>query len=190
MSSASDVTNVLAQVQAGESGAANKLMELVYDDLRALAGAWMRRERNDHTLQPTAIVNEAYLRLVDQTDARWQNQAHFFAVAARVIRRILVDHARGRNREKRGANWHRVTLGAVPDAWSEQAVDVVALDDALERLSSLNDRHAQVVEMRFFGGLSVQETAHVLDVSEKTVKNDWRVARAWLRGAMDDEPES
>jgi RNA polymerase sigma factor (TIGR02999 family) len=185
--SAGEVTNVLAQVEAGDTGAANRLMELVYDDLRGLAGAWMRQERNDHTLQPTAIVNEAYLRLVDQTSARWQNQAHFFAVAARVIRRILVDHARSKGREKRGGDWRRVTLGAAEHG-TRPVVDVIAIDEALERLADLNERHAQVVEMRFFGGLSVEETAHVLGVSEKTVKNDWRVARAWLRGAMEDEP--
>lgn len=162
----------------GDEGAARRLMAVVYDELRRLAASYLGRQRDNHTLQPTALVHEAFLKLIDQTNG-FSNRAHFFAVAAKAMRHVLVDHARAKNADKRGGDWKRITLdqGLMP---AGSTVDIVALDDALEHLGALDARQAQVVEMRFFGGLSVEEAAKVLGVSKSTVEADWRMARAWL----------
>jgi len=159
-------------------------MPLVYKELRAVAARHLRREREGHTLAPTALVHEAYLRMVDQAEPQWRNRAHFIGCAAQIMRHVLVDHARTRNREKRGGRAVRVALDEAGDvAGGEGAadVDLVVLDEALQRLQQMNERHARVVELRYFGGLSVEETAEVLAVSPGTVKRDWTLARSWLR---------
>jgi RNA polymerase sigma factor (TIGR02999 family) len=174
------VTRCLDRLGRGERSGADELLPLVYEELRALAAVHLKRERPDHTLQPTALVHEAYLKLVDQTRAEWRGRSHFFAVAAEAIRRILVDHARVKRAVKRRAPGRRVTIHAELDAEASGDFDLTELDDALNRLAELNQRQSKVVSLRFFGGLSVEETAQVLGVSEGTVKGDWRVARAWL----------
>ena len=180
-----DVTRCLERLSEGRSSAVAELMPLVYDELRGLAAARLAAERSDHTLQPTALVNEAYLKLVGQHDANWKGRAHFFAVAAQAIRRILIDHARKRGAIKRGSG-QRVTLSGVQASHGGSDVDILALDEALGRLADRSDRQARVVELRFFGGLSVEQTAQVLDVSPGTIKGDWRFARAWLAQQLDD----
>ncbi|MFO0829353.1 MAG: ECF-type sigma factor [Phycisphaerales bacterium] len=179
--SANDATAILEALNRGDSSAANRLLPLVYDELRSLASQWMRRERVDHTLQPTALVHEAYIRLIDQSKTDWTSRAHFMAVAAKTIRNVLVDHARRAKADKRGGARHRTTLH---DELKAQAgrndVDLLALEEALEKLQALHPRQAKVVELRFFGGLSLEETAHVLDVARSTVADDWMIARAWL----------
>ena len=176
--SAGDITQLLQAWSDGNGQALDELMPVVHAELRRLASRYLHGERPDHTLQATALVNEAYLRLVDQHDVRWQNRAHFFGIAARIMRHILVDHARKRQAAKRGGGETRVSfdeaLGATRD------VDLVALDEALESLAALNARQSQIVELRFFGGLSIAETAEVLRVSPATVKNDWTAAKARL----------
>ena len=159
-------------------------MPLVYDELRALAARYMGRERAGHTLQPTALVNEVYLRLVDVDRIDWRGKAQFFALAARQIRKILVDHARKRNAAKRGGGVPKVTLDEAVAAAGEREIDPIVLDEALARLAERSPRQGQVVELRFFGGLSVEEVADVLGISVTTVKDDWAVARAWLHRAL------
>lgn len=186
--SASDnATRVLGDLAAGDASAANKLLPLIYGELRALAASKMSQERAGHTLQPTALAHEAYLKLVDQTRVQWQGRAHFLAVASEVIRRILVDHARAYRAAKRGGG-RRLSLdadGIEPVAQqSLGGIDLLDLDAALAELGALDGRQARVVELRFFGGLDVRETAEVLGVSERTVKGDWRVARAWLQDRL------
>jgi RNA polymerase sigma factor (TIGR02999 family) len=178
-----DATVLLRAWQAGDQGALNELMPLVHDELRRIARACMNGERRGHTLQATALVNEAYLRLVDLTRVDWQNRTHFLAMAARIMRRVLVDLARARQAGKRGGDAVRITFdeALVP---SDSSVDVMALDDALCELAVLDERKCQVVELRFFGGLSVEETATALQVSTKTVARDWEFARAWLHQQM------
>ncbi|MGH7550616.1 MAG: sigma-70 family RNA polymerase sigma factor [Gemmatimonadota bacterium] len=174
-----DTTRLLLAIRDGKENAAERLVPLIYDDLRALAGRYMRNEPADHTLQPTALVHEAFLRLVDTDRVDWQTRAHFLAVAARTMRRILVDHARRRKAAKRGGG-NKVTL-VEGLAFSEpRPLDLVALDEAMARLAGIDERQSSVVELRFFGGLAVEEIAEVLDVSTATVKRDWRFARAWL----------
>ncbi len=173
-------TKVLQELERGDSSAASRLFPLVYDELRALAAAQMRRERPDHTLQPTALVHEAFLRLIEQTNVDWKNRAHFFAVAAQAIRRILIDHARKHNAQKRGGDFARVPLEDAAPENRGRTLDLVALDDALERLAERSSRQAQIVEMRYFGGLTGEEVAHVLGVSRTTVADEWAIARAWL----------
>ncbi|WP_040353058.1 sigma-70 family RNA polymerase sigma factor [Blastopirellula marina] len=182
-----DTILLLAALSRGESGAAEKLLPLVYSELKGIAGRQMQRERADHTLQPTALVHEAYLKLIDQSRVQWQGRTHFCAIAANIMRRILVDHARGRNAAKRGAGAQKIAIdeNLTPDAPSRE-VDLVALDDALERLAELNPRHARIVELRYFGGLTVEETAATLEISASTVKNDWRAAKAWLLTQLED----
>ena len=177
------MASLLEPASSGDEIAAKKLLPLVYAELRARAASHLAKERPSHTLQPTALVHEAFLRLVDQTRVDWRGRTHFFAVASEMIRRILVDHARMHGASKRGGGASRVELdeNAVSSGTSPTTVDLIALDDALAELRRLSHRQAQVVELKFFGGLSVEETAQVLDVSERTVKGDWRVARAWLR---------
>lgn len=168
----------------GDQEAPNRLMPLVYEELRRLAHQYLQRERPDHTLQATSLVHEAYLRLVDQGTTTWQNRAHFFAVAAQVMRRILVDYARTHRAEKRGGNWDKLAFEEALAPSSERNVDLVSLDDALKDLLELDPRQSQIVELRFFGGLSIEELAEVLQVSPRTVKREWRIAKAWLRRAM------
>jgi len=174
------VSRLVAQSAAGDAAAAAELFPIVYEELRRLAASALRRERTDHTLQPTALVHEAFLRLAETPGTSWENRAHFVAVAARVMRRVLVDHARGRNALKRGNGEIRVPIDDVDVPAVGQDVDLVALDDALARLAMLDERQARIVELRFFGGLSVPETAALIGASERTVKRDWQVARAWL----------
>jgi RNA polymerase sigma-70 factor (ECF subfamily) len=178
-------TQILIDLGAGDRSAAKRLMPLVYDELRSLAERYMRQERSDHTLQATALVHEAYIRLIDQSRVDWKNRAHFFSVAAEMIRRILVDHARQHHATRRGGGAHKVSLVDPVGATEDSDIDLLALDEVLEELGKLQDRHRRVVELRFFGGLSVEETAHVLDVSPQTVRSDWRMARAWLRQRLD-----
>ena len=181
-----DVTALLARASDGDSRAADELLPLVYAELRSLAAGLMGRERVDHTLQPTALVHEAYLKLVNQTQARWEDRTHFFSVAALALRRILVDHARSHGRAKRGGQCTRLQLDDGLIAAFEDAVDLVALNDALGRLAELDTQRAQVVELRFFGGLTIDEVAAVLEVSSRTVERQWRYARAWLFRELSD----
>ena len=159
-------------------------MPLVYDELRRMAHRYMNRERPGHTLQTSALVHEAFLRLVDQRDAHWQNRAHFFAIAAQMMRRILVDYARGRNYKKRGGDAPRVELEEAMIVSQQRAAEVIALDDALKGLAEFDVRKSQIVELRFFAGLSIDETAEVLSVSPATVMRDWTLAKAWLKKEM------
>jgi len=185
----SDATNLLLAWSGGDASAFDKLVPLVYQELRVLAQRYMRRERPDHTLRPTALVNEAYLRLIDVNRIQWQNRAHFLAFAAQTMRRILVEFARNRHRQKRGGDAIHVTLGDVVEMAEEKQADLVALSDALTALASFDARMSQIVELRFFGGLSVQETADVLKVSAETVMRDWKTAKVWLlRELSQDKP--
>jgi RNA polymerase sigma-70 factor (ECF subfamily) len=178
-SDSSDVTQMLLEWNGGGDAPA-RLMPLVYDELRRLARSYLRNERPDHTLQPTALVHEAYLRLVDQSRVEWQNRAHFYAVAAQMMRRILIDHARTHASEKRGGSGKRLSLDEASFLPQERAADLLALDEALKQLAVTDERKSRVVELRFFGGLSVKETAEVLGVHTATVERDWVVAKAWL----------
>lgn len=180
-----DVTAVLRRVGAGEPGAAQSLTPLVYEELRALAQSHMAAERPDHTLQATALVNEAYLRLVDQTRASYRDRNHFFALAATTIRRILIDHARTRSRAKRGGGGQRVELDPTVEWSGTRHLDLLALDEALVKLDALHERQARVVELRFFAGLTIAQTADLLGVGTTTVEDDWAMARAWLRRELE-----
>ncbi len=184
-----NITHLLKEWSDGDQGALDRLTPLVYEELRQQAARYLRRERPGHTLQTTALINEAYLRLIDIRDVRWQSRAHFFAIAANLMRRILVDHARRRDAEKRGGTQIRLTLNEVFAAAKETELDLLAIDEALDRLTKLDAQQARVVELRFFSGLSVEETAAVLGVSPKTVKRDWSVARAWLRREIGDSSD-
>jgi len=175
-----DVTDLLLAWSEGDRQALDRLVPVVYSELRRRAAAQLARERGPHTLQPTALVHETFLRLVDQRSARWQNRAQFFAVAARLMRRILVDHARARAAAKRGGDALRISLDDADEAPVASETDVLHLHRALEKLASLDERQAQVVELRYFGGLSVEEVAGALELSAITVKRDWAMARAWL----------
>jgi RNA polymerase sigma factor (TIGR02999 family) len=182
MLTAPQATQYLVSHTAGDASAADKLMPIVYQELRALAQHYLGQEMPGHTLEATALVNEAYLRLVDQSQVDWKGKTHFFAIAAEMIRRILIDHARARKTSKRGGGRKRDDLdSAVVDPDSDAPLDLLALDDALSELAKLNGRHARVVELRFFGGLTEEEAAYALDVSRETVKRDWRAAKAWLQ---------
>jgi RNA polymerase sigma-70 factor (ECF subfamily) len=180
MSDNQEVTLLLSALTRGDSGAGTKLIPVVYEELRRLAGSYMRRERVDHTLQATALVHEAYLKLIEQRSVDWQSRAHFFGVAAQLMRRILIDHARGHLRQKRGGEEKKVSLDEAFVFSEQRADELLAVDDSLNRLAEIDPRQARVVELRFFGGLSVEEAAEVLAVSPKTVKRDWSVAKAWL----------
>ncbi len=177
--SAGEVSLLLRAWSQGDQGALDRLTPIVYDELRRLARRYMRAERPGHSLQATALVNEAYTRLVDYKRMKWQNRAHCFAVSAQLMRRILVEHAR-RHNLKRGAGIRRVSLDETAVVYGDEDPDLVALDDAMNSLARIDPRKVQVVEMRFFGGLSVEETAEVLKISTVTVKRDWRAARIWL----------
>jgi len=182
--SSSDVTVLLSALQKGDPDAASKLIPLVYNELRRLAGHYMRQERPDHTLQATALVHEAYLKLINQRSVDWQGRAHFFGIAAQLMRRILIDHARGHLREKRGGAQKALPLDEALVLSPEQSSELINLDEALQRLAKLDARQIRIVELRFFGGLSVEETAEFLGISSKTVKRDWSLAKAWLHGEL------
>jgi len=176
----SSVTQLLEDVRRGDASAAARLMPLVYADFRALARRHLAQERLGHTLQPTALVHEAFLKLVDQSRVNWHGRTHFFAVGAQAMRRVLVEHARARKRDKRGGGARRVVLDDGVATVQDRPADLLALDEALERLARLDERQARVVEYRFFGALEMGEIASALGVSKRTVEGDWRVARAWL----------
>lgn len=183
---ASDVTQLLLAWGDGSEDAAQRLLPAIYDELHRQAARAMRRENAEHTLQATALVHEAYLRLVDQRRVEWRNRAQFFGVAAQLMRRILIDHARGRLADKRGGHAQRISLSEAQPAAADgdEGLEVLALNDALDRLSALDPRQGKLVEMRYFGGLSIEEAAEALDISPATVKREWASARAWLRREM------
>lgn len=182
-----EVTQLLRAWRGGDQTALDRLLPLVYDELRRLAAHYLRGERQGHTLQSSALVNEAYLRLVEQDQIDWQSRAHFFGVASQVMRRVLVDHARARNYQKRGGKLAHVELDEAATLVAEQAAELVALDEALDALARLDPRKSRVVELRYFGGLSAEETAEVLGVSEVTVLREWGRAKAWLRRELSGE---
>ena len=176
------ITQLLIAWSDGRREALDDLMPIVYADLRRLAGGYMRREPADHALQPTALVHEAYVRLIDQKQVKWRNRAHFFGVAAGMMRRILVDSARKRRAGKRGGDWERVTLaGDEPAANGRAEIDVLALHEALERLAEFDPQQERIVELRYFGGLTIEETAEVIGISPATVVREWTIAKVWLR---------
>jgi RNA polymerase sigma factor (TIGR02999 family) len=174
------VTQILHDWSGGDPQAPERLMPLVYDELRRLARSFLARERGDHTLQPTALVNEAYFRLVDQRSVSWQNRAHFYGIAARMMRRVLIDHARTHARDKRGGGAVRLSINDVQVPIEERAASLIAIDEALETLAKIDERKSRIVEMRFFGGLSDEEIAEVLGISTRTVLRHWKTARLWL----------
>jgi RNA polymerase sigma-70 factor, ECF subfamily len=178
-----DVTVLLQRIQSGDNDAANQLVPLLYSELRRMAASYLRHERGDHTLQPTALVNEAYLKLVDQ-NVQWNNRSHFFGVASQLMRRILVDYARSHEAAKRGGGEGKMSLEEAMIASPENAGDVLALDETLSRLADVDPQLVRVVEMRVFAGLSIEETATALDVSPATVKRNWSMAKAWLTQEM------
>jgi RNA polymerase sigma factor (TIGR02999 family) len=175
-----NITELLVGYSRGDKDALDKLMPIVYDELRRQAASYLRREQAGHTLQTTALIHEAYVRLVDQRNVQWQNRAHFFGIAAQMMRRILVDHARTKMGAKRGGSGVKVSLADATVSVKEQDLDVVALDEALTRLAEIDEQQSRVVELRFFSGLTVEETAEVKGISAATVKRDWSMAKAWL----------
>ncbi len=183
-------THLLNEVTSGDASATERLFKLLYGDLRALAARLLKQEKPGHTLQPTALVHEVYMKLVDQSRVDWKGKTHFFAVGAQVMRRVLVDHARARQRAKRGGGRQRILLDQDIALGPEREEDLLALEDALSRLADLDPRQATIVEMRFFGGLTVAEVAEVLGVSKRTVENDWTVVRAWLRRELSQDKTS
>jgi RNA polymerase sigma factor (TIGR02999 family) len=180
MTTQHEITRLLADWSKGDRQALEKLTPLVYDELRRLAGRYLRQERSGHTLQSTALVHEAYMKLVGQNNVRWQNRAHFFGIAAQMIRRILVDYARARKADKRGSGAERLSLDEAIALPGGQDLDLVALDDALEGLAKIDARQSRLVELRFFAGLTIEETAEVMQMSLATAKRDWVSAKAWL----------
>jgi len=182
-----EVTQLLLDWNEGKPDVLEKLMPLVYKELRRLARQYLNKERAGHTLLTTDLVHEAYLRLIDQKRVRWQNRAHFFGIAAQLMRRILVDHARGKMRIKRGDGAQRVSFNEAASASYESKVDILAIDEALNRLAEIDERKARVVELRFFGGLELEEVAEFLGLSPITVSRDWKLAKAWLHRALTDE---
>lgn len=182
-----EVTELLKESARGNRAALDQLLPLVYSELRRIADRYLRRERTDHTLQATALVHEAYLRLVDQRDVEWQNRAHFFGVAAQMMRRILVDHARAQRSAKRGSGVIKVSLDDVLEISDEQMESMLALDEALKALEQIDPQKSRIVELRFFGGLSIEETAEALGIGTATVIRQWRVAKAWLYNEVTGE---
>ena len=176
-----EVSQLLRDWNRGDEKAVDRLIPLVYDELRGVAGRYLQRERPDHTLQATSLVHEAYLRLVDQNSTTWQNRAHFFAVAAELMRRILVDYARSHHAAKRGGIREKLELNEALLPVAERAVDLIALDDALRDLVTFDARQSRIVELKFFGGMTFEEIGEVLAISDRTAKREWRLARAWLR---------
>jgi RNA polymerase sigma factor (TIGR02999 family) len=175
-----EVTHLLHELKRGNKEAEGSLVPLVYNELRRIAGSYLRREGPEHSLQPTALVHEAYLRLTDIKEVDWQSRSHFFAVSATVMRRILVDHARASRARKRGKGWDEISLNDAILPSPQRAPEILALDDALKRLASLDQRQSKIVELRFFAGMSEEEAGSVLGISARTVKRDWRIAKAWL----------
>jgi len=189
--SAELIADMLSDVATGQQPPdAERLMSIVYDDLRHLAGNYLRRETPGHTLQPTALVNEAFLKLVDQTRVNWQGKTHFFAVGAEIMRRILVDHARAKKRQKRGGDRQRIALHDDVKISTQGDEDVLAVDEAIVKLAKRDLRQAKIIELRFFGGLTVSEVAEVLGVSKRTVEAEWTMIRAWLRRELSNEDGS
>ncbi len=184
-SSSSSVSQLLIAWSQGDEAALAQLTPLVYDELHRLARRYMRRENPGHTLQTSALVNEAYLRLVDQKNVRWQNRSHFFGIAAQLMRRILVDHARSHARQKRGGHAQRLSFDATAILTKESVVDLVAIDEALTKLAEFDPQKSRIVEMKFFGGLTNDEVAEYLNVSSRTIEREWRKAKAWLKGALE-----
>lgn len=185
MSSRSDVTELLKKAQAGDRDSLDGILPMVYDELRAVARRQLALERSDHTLQPTALVHEAYIRLLEQTKVDWQNRLHFFSIASQMMRRILVNYAVERNAKKRGDGATKVQLDdAASFGKSDETLDIVLLDQVLESLAKLDERQARIVELRFFGGMTIEETAAVLKISPATVKREWQMAKAWLQVQM------
>lgn len=182
-----EATRLLRAVSAGDREAAEELAPIVYEEFRRIAERAMAREGPDHTLQPTALVNECYLRLIDQDRVKWRSRTHFFAIGARAMRRILVDHARKKLRDKRGGGRHRITLDEAVALSARRDEDVLAVDEALTELVELDPRQAEIVELRFFGGLTMAEVAESLGVSKRTVEADWTMVRAWLRRKLSEE---
>jgi RNA polymerase sigma factor (TIGR02999 family) len=182
-----DVSALLQAWSGGDVAARDRVMEMVYEELRRRAAAHLRRERAGYTLQPTALVHETYLHLINQNAAAWQNRAQFFGVASQIMRRILVDRARARKTAKRSGHWARVTLDESLAEHPAHAIDVLDLDDALTDLASLDARKSQVAELKFFGGLTLEQTAQVLDLSVATVEREWQLARAWLFARLKDQ---
>jgi RNA polymerase sigma-70 factor, ECF subfamily len=181
-----DVSQLLADWSNGDQAALDKLLPLVDTELRQLARRYMRRENPGHTLQTSALVNEAYLRLIDQKSVRWQNRAHFFGIAAQLMRRILIDHARKHHRAKRGGWALRVSLDEAAAVTDARSAELLAVDEALEKLTAMDARKGRIVELRFFGGLSLEETAEVLGISSPTVQREWRAAKAWLHRILSE----
>lgn len=180
------ITELLIDWGQGDQAALEKLMPLVYDELRRLANNYLRREAAGHTLQPTALVNEAYLKLVGQRSPNWQNRAHFFAISAKLMRRILVDHARQRQAAKRGGSGQqRLSITSAETILKQPEIDLLALNEALDELARMDTQQGRIVELKFFGGLSIEETAEVLGISHATVERDWKMARAWLRRQLE-----
>jgi RNA polymerase sigma factor (TIGR02999 family) len=175
-----EVTHLLLELKRGNKEAEGRLIPLVYNELRRIAATHLRREAPNHSLQPTALVHEAYLRLIDIKAVDWQSRSHFFAVSATVMRRILVDHARAIHARKRGNGWDAISLNDAVVPSLERAPEILALDDALDKLAALNQRQSKIVELRFFAGMSEEEAGNVLGISARTVKRDWRIAKAWL----------
>ena len=190
MSTPSEITRLLADWNQGNQAALDQLLPLVYDELHRLAGSYMRRERPDHTLQTTALVNEAYMRMVGQPNVRWETRVHFFAAAAQVMRHILVDHARSHGRAKRGSGIPTVSLDEAAVLWDGRADELLVVNDALTSLTALDARKGRVFELRYFGGMSVDEAADALQVSPATVARDWRMAKAWLSREIGGSPEN
>lgn len=187
-SSSKEVTQLLADWQSGDQQALEVLMPLVYKELHRLADHYLRRERVGHTLQATALINEAYLRIIKQDEVNWQNRAHFFGVAAQMMRRILVDHARSHLYAKRGGGAQKLTINEAIDVpQQERDLDLVALDDALQRLEQIDPQQSKIIELRFFGGLTIEETAEVLGISPATIKREWNWAKAWLYRELKNE---
>jgi RNA polymerase sigma factor (TIGR02999 family) len=184
MADPAGVTQLLADASQGDQGALDALFPLVYNELRRLADAYLRNERQNHTLQATALVHEAYLRLVDQTSINWQNRAHFFSVAAQVMRHILVDHARNHQRLKRGGSARKLSLDEAVSFFEQRDLNLVALDEALTDLEKLDPQQSRIVELRFFGGLTIEEMAEVLKTSPATVSREWAMAKMWLHRAL------
>lgn len=184
MKAREDITQLLLAASAGNREASDELLPAIYDELKRRAAALMRREREDHTLQPTALVHDAFLQLIEVQSVDWKSRAHFFAVASQLMRRILVDHARARMADKRGGGRTLVPIDEEPGLSVTRDTDVLAIDEALRKLAALNPRHAEIVSMRFFGGLSVQEVAAVLDTPKRTLEAEWTLIKAWLRRAL------
>lgn len=180
-----NITQVLERWSNGEQSALDELVPLIYKELRRLAGNYIRRERHSHTLQPTALINEVFLRLIDQHDIKWQNRAHFFGIAARLMRRILVDHARVHQAAKRGGDQYSVSLSKADRLAGQPSINLLTLNLTLQRLEEFDPQQSQIVELRFFGGLTIVETAEVLSLSHATIEREWKMARAWLRHELE-----